>query len=294
MKSVSKERKCRSEDNYDYNYEFNRRETNEFKTIAYRLKQSRKGYIGNLTKRINRAINLLEIPHNTREVALMKEKLEFAVFKLERITDEYSQYLTLQEQAAAHHLYIEHKARADIVITKCLEYVEQDEMSTEASSEALDDFFDNRSYYSKESKPITRLPSQNSSKTRKSINVKPLKSRNINTKFDVEVPVLPETAARAKIEAEQIEAKSQRRLQIFKKQIESEKAQAFDTVSDAKEKERIAEILENLRDTPPINTRIKKPSNILPPSERRLKQAIQPSSSHSNSVHPTKILQKEI
>ena len=32
----------------------------------------------------------------------------------------------------------------------------------------------------------------------------------------------------------------------------------------------------------------KKPSNILPPSERRLKQVIQPSSSHPNSVHPTK------
>ena len=64
-----------------------------------------------------------------------------------------------------------------------------------------------------------------------------------NTKFDVEVPVLPETTTRAKIEAEQIEAKSQRRLQIFKKQIELEEAQAFDIVSEAKEKVRIAEML---------------------------------------------------
>ena len=47
-------------------------------------------------------------------------------------------------------------------------------------------------------------------------------------------------------------------------------------------------MLEKLRDTPPINNRIKKPSNILPPSERRLKQAIQPISSNPNSVHPTK------
>ena len=125
MKSVSKEKKYRSEDNYNYNYEFNRSETNEFKTIAYCLKQSTKDYIGNLTKCINRAINLLEIPHNTREVALMKEKLEFAVFKLERITDEYSHYVKLGEPAAAHHLHIKHKTCADIVITKCLEYAEQ-------------------------------------------------------------------------------------------------------------------------------------------------------------------------
>ena len=49
----------------------------------------------------------------------MKEKLEFLVFELECITDEYSQYVT-DEQAAAHQLYIEHKTREDIVITKCL------------------------------------------------------------------------------------------------------------------------------------------------------------------------------
>ena len=85
------ERKCRSEDSYNYNYELNRTETNEFKATAYCLKQSKKGYIGNLTKCINCAINLPEIPCNMTEVALMNEKLEFAVFKLERITDQYSQ-----------------------------------------------------------------------------------------------------------------------------------------------------------------------------------------------------------
>ena len=163
---------------------------------------------------------MLEILHNVREVPLMKDKLEFAVFKLECITGKYSQYDTSKVQAAAHHLYTGHKIRADIVITKCLEYVEENESSTKAISEALDEFF---IYYSKESKPITRLPSQNSCNTHKSINVKPLKSRNINTKFDVEVPVLPETAACAKIEAEQIEANSQRRLQILINQTELKK-----------------------------------------------------------------------
>ena len=134
------------------------------------------------------------------------------MFKLEHITEEYSQYVTFEEQAAAHHLYIEHKTCADIVITKCLEYVEQNETSPEASSEALDNFFNDSSYYSKNSKANTQLPSQNSSNTHRSINVKPLKSRNINTKFDVEVPTLSETAACTKIQVEQIETKSQMRL----------------------------------------------------------------------------------
>ena len=35
-----------------------------------------------------------------------------------------------QEETSAHHLYTEHKTRADIVIAKCLEYVEQNETST--------------------------------------------------------------------------------------------------------------------------------------------------------------------
>ena len=210
------------------------------------------------------------------------------MFKLEHITEEYSQYVTFEEQAAAHHLYIEHKTCADIVITKCLEYVEQNETSTEASSEALDNFFNDSSYYSKNSKANAQLPSQNSSNTHRSINVKPLKSRNINTKFDVEVPTLSETAACTKIQVEQIETKSQMRLQILKKQTELKEAHAFDIVSEAKEKARIAEMLENLHDTPPINTKIKKTSNISPQSERRLKQAIQPSSSHPNSIHLTK------
>ena len=218
----------------------------------------------------------------------MKEKLEFAVFELERIIDKYNQYVTLEKHTAAHHLYIEHENHADIVITKCLEYVEQNETSTEASSEAFEDFFDNISYWSKESKPITWLPSKNFRNTHKSVKVKPLKSRNINAKFDAEVPVLPETAGRAKIGAEQIETKSQRRLQILKRQIKLEEAQGFDIVSEAKKKVRITERLENLCDTQSIITKIKKPSNILPPTERRPKQAIQPSTSHPNSVHPIK------
>ena len=143
LKSVSKKENVDLKITITMNLTVLKQMNSKLNSNSYRLKQSRKGYIGNLTKCINCGINLFEIPHNTREVALMKEKLEFAVFKLARITDEYSQYVTLEEQAAAHHLYIEHKTRADIVITKCLEYVEQNESSTDSSSEALGDFFDN-------------------------------------------------------------------------------------------------------------------------------------------------------
>ena len=74
LKSVSKERKCRLK--ITIIITMNLIVVKQMNlTTACRLKQTRKSYIGNLTKCINHAINLLEIPHNTREVALMKEKL---------------------------------------------------------------------------------------------------------------------------------------------------------------------------------------------------------------------------
>ena len=53
-----------------------------------KIGQSRKGYLANLTQFINRAIDLLKKPNNFSDVGLISEKLEFALFKLERVTDE--------------------------------------------------------------------------------------------------------------------------------------------------------------------------------------------------------------
>ena len=52
-----------------------------------KIAQSRKGYLANLTRRINRAVDLLKKPNNFSDIALISEKLEFALFKLERVTD---------------------------------------------------------------------------------------------------------------------------------------------------------------------------------------------------------------
>ena len=58
-----------------------------------KIAQSRKGYLANSTQCINRAVDLLKRPNNFSDIALILEKLEFALFKLERVTDEYCKYV---------------------------------------------------------------------------------------------------------------------------------------------------------------------------------------------------------
>ena len=48
------------------------------------LKQSRKGFLSNLTKTINRAEMSIENETNISEIALLREKVELSIFKLQK------------------------------------------------------------------------------------------------------------------------------------------------------------------------------------------------------------------
>ena len=43
-------------------------------------------------------MNFLKSPNNFSDVALILEKLEFALFKLERVTDEFCKYASSNQQ----------------------------------------------------------------------------------------------------------------------------------------------------------------------------------------------------
>ena len=78
--------------------------------------QSRKGYLVNLIRCINRVVDLLKKPNNFSDVALISEKLEFTLFKIERVTDEYCKYTSSNQQSQAKTLLLENKNRGDIAI----------------------------------------------------------------------------------------------------------------------------------------------------------------------------------
>ena len=74
-----------------------------------KIAQSRKGYLASLTRCINRAVDLLKRPNNFSDVALISEKLEFALFKLERVTDEYVNTLQVINNLRQKHYFLKIK-----------------------------------------------------------------------------------------------------------------------------------------------------------------------------------------
>ena len=81
-----------------------------------------------ITERINRAVDLLKKPNNFSDIALISEKLKFALFKLERVTDEYYKYASSNQQSQAKTLLLENKDRGEIAIKQRKQYLDCEEI----------------------------------------------------------------------------------------------------------------------------------------------------------------------
>ena len=93
-----------------------------------KIPQSRKGYLVNLPRCINRAVDLLKRPNNLSGVALNLEILEFGLFKLEHVTDEYCKYASSNLQSQAKTLLLENKNRGEIAVKQCKQYLDREEI----------------------------------------------------------------------------------------------------------------------------------------------------------------------
>ena len=115
-----------------------------------KIAQSRKEYLASLTRCINRAVDLLKKPNNFFDVALILEKLKFASFKLERVTDEYCKYVSSNQQSQAKTLLLENKTREEIAIKQCKQYLDREEIlsQVEITNLSINEFFDGSSYSS--------------------------------------------------------------------------------------------------------------------------------------------------
>ena len=81
-----------------------------------KIARSPKGYLANLTRCINRAVDLLKRPNNFSDVGFILEKLEFALFKLERVTDEFCKYASGNHESQANTLLLENKTGGETAI----------------------------------------------------------------------------------------------------------------------------------------------------------------------------------
>ena len=81
------------------------------KDFLYKLRQQRKGYLFNLTKCLNRANTEVELPNNYKEVFIVMVKIDFAIMKLERVTNEICSIAPDDIQKQENILLAESKAR---------------------------------------------------------------------------------------------------------------------------------------------------------------------------------------
>ena len=72
-----------------------------------KLKASRSGFIGNLTKGINRVLILTDNIQNCDEVSLLCNKIDFAVFNIKNITEMFCTLVSEEEIVKARQLVTE-------------------------------------------------------------------------------------------------------------------------------------------------------------------------------------------
>ena len=110
--------------------------------------RSPRGYLSNLTRCINRAVDLLKRPNNFSDVGFILEKLEFALSKLQRVIDEYCKYASGNQESQAKTLLLENKTGGEIAIKQCKQYLDREQILSQAeiSNLSTDGIFDESSY----------------------------------------------------------------------------------------------------------------------------------------------------
>ena len=83
------------------------------------LKKRRKKFLSNLSKTINRAKMSIENEGNICEIALLREKIEFSIFKLQKNLEDIYLHAFGAEITNAQQLFNENNERANRVITQC-------------------------------------------------------------------------------------------------------------------------------------------------------------------------------
>ena len=89
-------------------------------------------------------------PNNLSDVALILEKMEFALFNLECVTDEYCKYASSNQESQAKTLLLENKSRGEIAIKQCKQHLDREKILSEVeiTNLSIDEFFDESSYSS--------------------------------------------------------------------------------------------------------------------------------------------------
>ena len=89
------------------------------------LAQRRKGILSNLTKTVNRAEMSIENETNISEIVLLRENVEFSIFKLDKNLEDIRLHASDTEITKAQQLFNENNERANRVILRCERLISQ-------------------------------------------------------------------------------------------------------------------------------------------------------------------------
>ena len=183
-----------------------------------KLKTSRSGFIGNLTKRINRVLILMDNIQNYDEVSLLCNKIEFVVFNIKNITERYCALVSEEEIVKARQLVTEQELRAQETLNFCKSFLENIDNAFLANHKIVfwTNFFKTPKFNVKKSKetlPEGSVRSKYSSKSSKASS----SSSNTLVKFNESLFKLRQDTEKAKIFADQIEEQAKRKLEVIKR-----------------------------------------------------------------------------
>ena len=99
------------------------------------MKAGRSGFIGNLTKFINRLLILADNIQNYNEVCLLWNKIEFSVFYIKNITQRYCALFSVEEIAKARQLVKEQELYAQETLNVCKSFLENIDNASLAKSQ---------------------------------------------------------------------------------------------------------------------------------------------------------------
>ena len=98
------------------------------------MKASKSGFIGNLTKCINRISILTDNIQSYHEVCLLCNKIEFAVFIIKNNTENYYALVSVEEIVKARQSIKEQELRAQETLNLCKPFLENIDNASLAKS----------------------------------------------------------------------------------------------------------------------------------------------------------------
>ena len=217
----------------------------ESKENISKLKSSRRVYIGNLTKCINRVTLLTDDMSNYDEVSLLCNKMEFAVFRIKDLAEKYCDIVSEEEIDKAKQLCNEQELRIQEVVSIYKSFLENmDKVKYHASP--IEKFFESDQFWHNKHTKLLKSKDSGSSKSSSKRTSSSSTSSKTSVKSKEKLLKLRHNTTKTKSFVEQAKEQAKRKLDLIRKRQALQEAETLNTLVKAKQQLKVAQMLETL------------------------------------------------